>query len=163
MGRNIHFCTNCQKIGKSTGITSPEQTDFYAGYTCCFFQEKLDDECPMCGKPGLIETNITEEELETIGKASNYNPQLLTAMRDLKDRDIIEYELKMSQFRGNASNINDTSTEPQQPRVESSIVCPKCGSSAISTTARGANGFWGFIGASKTVNRCGKCGYTWKP
>lgn len=163
MGRNIHFCTNCQKNGKSTGVTSPEQTDFYAGYTCCFFQEKLSDKCPMCGKLGLIETNITEEELETIGKASNYNPQLLTAMRELKDKDIIEYELKMSQFRGNASTINASKQETPQPHIEPSIVCPRCGSSSITTGARGANGFWGFIGASKTVNRCAKCGHTWTP
>ena len=41
--------------------------------------------------------------------------------------------------------------------------CPKCGSTAITTGARGANWAWGFIGASQTVNRCGNCGYTWKP
>lgn len=41
--------------------------------------------------------------------------------------------------------------------------CPKCGSTSISTGARGVNYFWGFIGASKTVNRCANCGHTWKP
>lgn len=41
--------------------------------------------------------------------------------------------------------------------------CPKCGSTSISTGARGVNHFWGFIGASKTVNRCANCGHTWKP
>lgn len=41
--------------------------------------------------------------------------------------------------------------------------CPRCGSTAISTTARGVNWTWGFAGASKTVNRCGNCGHTWKP
>ena len=43
------------------------------------------------------------------------------------------------------------------------IVCPKCGSKAISTGARGLNWTWGLIGAGKTVNRCGNCGHTWKP
>ena len=43
------------------------------------------------------------------------------------------------------------------------IVCPKCGSSAISTGARGVNMTMGFFGASQTVNRCAKCGYKWKP
>lgn len=51
----------------------------------------------------------------------------------------------------------------QPPRTSLGVSCPRCGSSAISTTARGANGFWGFIGASKTVNRCSKCGHTWAP
>lgn len=43
------------------------------------------------------------------------------------------------------------------------IRCPKCGSTAVTTGARGINWFWGTIGSGKTVNRCGNCGYTWKP
>ena len=41
--------------------------------------------------------------------------------------------------------------------------CPKCGSTAITTSPRGANFVLGFIGASKTVNRCANCGHIWKP
>lgn len=41
--------------------------------------------------------------------------------------------------------------------------CPKCGSTSISTGARGVNWTLGFIGASKTVNRCANCGHMWKP
>ena len=41
--------------------------------------------------------------------------------------------------------------------------CPKCGSTAITTGARGVNLTWGFLGASKTVNRCANCGNTWRP
>lgn len=52
------------------------------------------------------------------------------------------------------------STQPTQPKP---VCCPKCGSTSIATTARGVDGFWGLIGASKTVNRCANCGYTWKP
>lgn len=43
------------------------------------------------------------------------------------------------------------------------VLCPKCGSTAITTGARGANWTLGLFGASKTVNRCGACGYTWEP
>lgn len=43
------------------------------------------------------------------------------------------------------------------------LKCPKCKSTAITTGARGVNHFWGFLGASKTVNRCGNCGHTWEP
>lgn len=52
-------------------------------------------------------------------------------------------------------------TQPQPER--NTLKCPKCGSTAITTGARGVNNFWGLIGASKTVNRCGNCGYTWTP
>lgn len=43
------------------------------------------------------------------------------------------------------------------------IYCPKCKSTQITTGARGFSIVSGFIGANKTVNRCAKCGYTWKP
>jgi len=48
----------------------------------------------------------------------------------------------------------------QQPNLPK---CPKCGSTAISTGARGFNLMSGMLGASKTVNRCANCGHTWKP
>ena len=41
--------------------------------------------------------------------------------------------------------------------------CPKCGSTSITTGARGVDGFWGFLGASSTVNRCANCGHAWYP
>lgn len=47
--------------------------------------------------------------------------------------------------------------------AESPIHCPRCNSTSISTGNRGFSLVWGFIGSGKTVNRCGKCGYTWKP
>lgn len=52
---------------------------------------------------------------------------------------------------------------PYNTPANATLKCPKCGSTAITTGARGINGFWGPIGASKTVNRCGNCSYTWTP
>ncbi len=49
------------------------------------------------------------------------------------------------------------------PKPNNTIRCPRCGSTSITTGARGVNHFWGFIGASKAVNRCGKCGHMWEP
>ena len=43
------------------------------------------------------------------------------------------------------------------------LTCPRCGSTAVTTGSRGYSLVWGFAGSNKTVNRCGKCGYTWKP
>lgn len=43
------------------------------------------------------------------------------------------------------------------------LKCPKCGSTAVSIGTRGFSLFTGFIGSGQTVNRCGKCGYKWKP
>lgn len=41
--------------------------------------------------------------------------------------------------------------------------CPRCHSTAVTTGARGFSMVSGFLGSGKTVNRCGQCGYTWKP
>lgn len=43
------------------------------------------------------------------------------------------------------------------------LTCPRCGSTAVTTGSRGYSLVWGFTGSGKTVNRCGKCGYSWKP
>ncbi len=50
------------------------------------------------------------------------------------------------------------------PEVDNTPVsCPKCGSTSISTDARGYRFISGFLGSGKTVNRCARCGYTWDP
>lgn len=46
---------------------------------------------------------------------------------------------------------------------QDTLTCPKCGSTAVSTGARGFSIFTGFLGSGSTVNRCGKCGHKWKP
>lgn len=41
--------------------------------------------------------------------------------------------------------------------------CPRCGSTQITTGQRGWKLTTGFLGSSKTVNRCANCGYKWEP
>lgn len=43
------------------------------------------------------------------------------------------------------------------------VRCPHCGSSSITTGQRGFSIITGFWGSNKTVNRCGACGYSWRP
>jgi hypothetical protein len=60
--------------------------------------------------------------------------------------------------------VEEANARLQQEELQQKVPhCPKCGSTSISTGARGVNHFWGFIGASQTVNRCANCGHTWKP
>lgn len=114
--------------------------------------------CQYCNSNNISELNSTAilGDYFVLQKISN-DPNFIKAMMELHDTDIIEYNLKLSQFKAQLSQA--------QTREESSnqVRCPKCNSTSIATGARGANGFWGFIGASKTVNRCAKCGHTWKP
>lgn len=111
--------------------------------------------CLKCGNT-LKEYNITKEEFTNIYKISK-DHQFLEAMDDLKQNDPIEFQLKMSQFKASLSQTQSAQEERNK------VHCPKCHSTQITTGARGVNHFWGLIGASKTVNRCAKCGHTWKP
>ena len=146
---NKDQCAKCKR-----SIEDPE--DFYAGYQVYFFQDKIGKTCQICNKDTLIETNITEDELHEIGEASNYNPQFLKAMQELKEKDIIEYELKMSQFRSQVEQKNKAREEANRPR------CPKCGSTSIATTTRGYSFWTGFVGSGKPMNVCQNCGHKWK-
>ena len=61
---------------------------------------------------------------------------------------------EIQKLKNNSNTINKEKYIPK---------CPKCGSTAVTSSARGVNIVWGFIGASKTVNRCAICGHMWKP
>lgn len=76
--------------------------------------------------------------------------------------DIVEYIIN----HGNAPKTIKSTAITNAPIIsmaDTKIRCPKCGSTQITAGARGVNAVWGFIGASKTVNRCMSCGYSWTP
>lgn len=104
-----------------------------------------------------IKPLINKDDALVIYKATK-STEIIDAMIELKQRDIIEYGLKLSQFRTQLS-------QQQSSRVveENKVRCPKCKSTSITTGARGVNFTFGLLGASKTVNRCANCGHTWKP
>lgn len=152
---NIKYCPECAK--KQKAVEDPE--NYYAGYQVYFFQERIGNTCQICDKDTLIETNITEDELHEIGEMSNYNPEFLKAMRELKEKDIIEYELKMSQFRANtqSNNISQSSNQPK---------CPTCGSTNIRKIKTGERmasiiGFGIFSRKANKTWKCENCDHLW--
>lgn len=108
----------------------------------------------------LIDTGITTDELMVIRKISN-DDAFLDAMINLKEKDIIEYNLKMSQFRTQLEQQKaskaQSDTTPKCPHCHSSNIRP------ISGLGRGASvAMWGAF--SKKINKsfeCKSCGYTW--
>ena len=139
--------------------------------------KRIVKKCDRCGDIGLyyenetihgangcngnaIECNISCEDLDIIEDISNDN-DFIQAMIDLKEKDIIEYNLKMSQFRSQlqqqkSSNIQNDTT----PR------CPNCHSSNIQKIGGLERaGSVAMLGAfSKKINKsfkCKSCGYTW--
>lgn len=109
-----------------------------------------DELCPVCGSK-----QWNDKDINLIKSISN-DPSFMKAMEDLKQKDPIEYHLKLSQFKtqveqqGNSDNSNK-------------VHCPKCGCTDIGVANRGYSLMWGFIGAGKSMNVCKKCGYKWKP
>ena len=111
--------------------------------------------CDRCGGK-IIHTNETAEEMFLIERTSK-DMDIIMAIIELKKNDIIEYQSRISQFRAQAKA--DGCYDKPKPKLR----CPKCGSEYITTGKRGYSLLTGFIGSGKTVNRCGSCGYKWKP
>lgn len=167
----IRFCENCKNSKNNTSLPAMFLSNsynknvienYFAGYIYGIQEEYWNntDRCPFC-QSKTVTLNINEEDIYILFVSSNGNRQLLDAMIDLHDKDIIEYELKMSQFRNQANQQKQQKVAQQQ---ESNIPkCPKCGSNQITTGQRGFSIWTGFLGSNKTVNRCAKCGYSWQP
>ena len=130
-----YYCIDCEDVGRHKEDPNKETCDKCGSHDC------------ICFPKGFT---LNLQELWTLVYISK-DKKFWQAMIDLKEKDIIEFNAKMAQFN------QQKALEESKPR------CPKCGSTSISTGARGVNYLWGFIGASKTVNRCSNCGHTWKP
>lgn len=146
MSRFVRLCRKCNSNNKN----KDNITLRWLGYST--YLDENNYICEICGSH-LIDTNMMSEEYNIITDVSS-DPTFLESMISLKEKDPIEYQLKLSQFKVTLSQTKES---------ENKVRCPKCGSTSISTGARGVNHFWGFIGASKAVNRCASCGHTWKP
>ncbi len=107
-----------------------------------------------------IECNISYNDFIILCSISDDN-DFFQAMIDLKEKDIIEYNLKMSQFRTQLEQQKaskaQSDTTPKCPHCHSSNIRP------ISGLGRGASvAMWGAF--SKKINKsfeCKSCGYTW--
>lgn len=106
----------------------------------------------------LIETSLSYDDFCVLCDISEDN-DFLQAMIDLKEKDPIEYQLKMSQFKTQVQQQESIKNQQEKNQVR----CPKCGSTNITAGQRGYSLLTGFIGSGNTVNRCAKCGYKWKP
>lgn len=127
---------------------------------CGYEAENGIEVCPVCHQNIFYpECNLSLDDLITITDVSK-DEAFLQAMIALKEKDIIEYELKMSQFRNQASQQEQTKV---QSKPSNQPKCPRCNSTAITAGQRGYSIVWGFFGSGNTVNRCSNCGHKWKP
>lgn len=127
----------------------------FPGYTN--FWEETTYTCPFCNNP-IVDTIMESEEMDILSNVS-HDTSFLEAMIDLKQKDPIEFQLKMSQFKA---------TQNQAKVVEEDNVpkCPTCNSTNIQKIGGlervGSVAMLGLF--SKKINKsfkCGNCGHTW--
>ena len=138
----VWFCEKCYNEREKKG-------DGYWN----FLPHKESNICPVCNIP-MEKSSLTPEE-ETLLYGLVTDSQVIKLMDDLKEKDPIEFQIKLNQLR----MAQPGSSAPSTPK----ITCPKCGSTAISTQNRGFSMVTGFIGSGDPGNVCQKCGYKWKP
>lgn len=115
------------------------------------------DRCPVCENK-LVNIDFDANDFKTIIKIST-DESFIQAMIDLKEKDIIEYNLKMSQFKAQLSQTQarEESGKPHCPHCKSTNISP------IGTGERvGSIAMWGVF--SKKINKsfkCLDCKYTW--
>lgn len=137
------------------------------GYWCpkChnIFDDKFDKElkqCKRCSSFDIVympdSLSMTMGELFVITKIST-DKDFCQAMINLKEKDPIDYQVKLSQFKTQVEQQKQISNEPHCPHCNSTNIKP------ISGLNRGASiAMWGIF--SKKINKsfeCKNCGYTW--
>lgn len=149
MSQYLKICETCKKNKIDDGIS------FSPGYI-----HYLNDDVEEClENHPLNTTNMSIDDFIILTKISN-STDFYDAMIELHDKDIIEYELKMSQFRAQVDAQVEYKRQSNVPH------CPTCKSTniaKISGTERAAS----IIGLgifSKKINKsfkCKNCGHTW--
>lgn len=139
----VKMCKFCKENNNSCGI------DVYFNW--------LDDDdyiCPNCGNE-LTDTVMDEEDSFILCNISR-EQSFLESMIELKEKNIIEYQLKMSQFKNQYEQLNNENI----PR------CPTCGSTDIKKITGiskvGSVAIWGLF--SRKVHKqwhCNSCGSEW--
>ncbi len=145
MDRVVRKCVKCGNIG----LYSTNPTAIHGANGC---------------NGNTIKCNISEKEFDIMCEIANDN-DFFQAMIDLKEKDPIEFQLKMSQFR------TQVQQQKQIKRVNleagsDAIKCPTCNSRKvrrISGMAKmaGAATLGIFSKAVRSQFQCDNCGYKW--
>ena len=118
--------------------------------------------CPVCHNINFLEYDFA------VLNSLKCSQQLIEAMQKLKQTDIIEYELKMSQFRNqlDQKRVNERTQRQQLQQAQNQPKCPTCGSTNIrkissSKKIAGAIGFGLLSKTARSQYECLDCKYKW--
>lgn len=153
MSQYLKICETCKKNKIDDGIS------FSPGYI-----HYLNDDVEEClENHPLNTTNMSIDDFIILTKISN-STDFYDAMIELHDKDIIEYELKMSQFRAQVNVQNEIKQQSNQQSNQPK--CPTCGSTNIHkiSTGKRAASILGFGILSSNIGKtyeCLDCKYKW--
>lgn len=146
MSKFVRFCRNCNKNSNNESSLRGK------GYSIYLPEDKYI--CEVCGEE-LIDLSMLSSDYDILTNISN-NPNFIESMIRLSQKDSIEYQLKMSQFK---TNISD--------RQENYIPkCPTCGSTNIEKISATKKAFGGamfglFSSDVRNSMHCKNCGAKW--
>lgn len=148
----IKFCNNCYENHINNGMCNH-------GYFWCLKQDV--EYCPICADK-LENINFPFEDLKILTSISN-DVRLYQSMIQLYNDDIIEYELKMSQFRTQYEQQESTKQIQEEKNIPK---CPTCGSTNIEKISvgkkiGGSMLFGLFSSDVRNTMHCKDCGDKW--
>lgn len=118
--------------------------------------DKDDTRCWVCNEE-MTPVSITYDEYLVLWNATHSN-DLILAMNDLKEKDLIEFQLKLSEFR--RQNVERREAAKAIPK------CPTCGSTNIqrvSASSKAGSVFLFGLMSQKVKHQwhCNNCKYEW--
>lgn len=166
------MCGYCMTFDGYQYIAPPRQS--YICPRCGKWWDYLDDEDHICKNCHYKVMTKTEFSAKDYMNAYNTSPE---ALRQFKQNLREKYTVNSPQFdkqlyedlltKEYKDSLEREATELRRQQEialnKNKIHCPKCNSTNVTTGQRGYSFWTGFLGSSKTVNRCGNCGYKWKP
>lgn len=162
----VKFCPICNQTKQNMDWCNNEKyKEFSKGYHFVFKPKDDIEICPSCKEGKLVDSPLTFEEFELIDDVSDSNRQFLEAMIKLKQDDIIEFQLKIQQFKTQLQQ-QKKAEEKQSSNVDNVPKCPTCNSpniEKISLTKKTVGGalFGIFSSNVRKTMHCKNCGYKW--
>lgn len=149
MSKYTKYLTICKKCREKAG---GEGTLRQNGYSIISKNGK----CNVGTCDGEVENTVmTSEEYDILTEIDD-SVKFIESMIKLKEDDIIEFNLKMSQFRANSKQVEQSSVPH----------CPTCGSLNIEKISTGKKIFGGamfglFSSDVRNTMHCKNCGAKW--
>ena len=168
MGKIVKYCKKCfNEPEKYTSdmlrITGMSFDDIQKYFTIGYFSPDRDNDKEFCTyhpEEKLCFSKLSYEEYDILSFISS-DFQFMQAMENLKETDIIEFNLKMSQFTTQlGQQQNNEIQNDSRPK------CPTCNSINIEKISIGKKAFGGVMfgllssDVRKTMH-CNNCGYKW--